>query len=532
MEKRWHLVIADDRQEFPSFCWRFLTRAIGLSSPDSELPEEALSSPDGALTLHFVRLDDGKESQQQDLLDLILGLSREKESKVFAIIDVFAGKRHDAKQLAAALTKHGAEEAMLTPARRGGDFSFQLVSAYPFNPQEFGVTHIETKSLDFLERLRTRIVEPEIRHKNPEELKVRHILVSGAGFEMRNSAFEPGLDSTLEVMMAMPAPFARATSGQGESEQIVLQPRSGYHFPVPQIIANDHPLAIAAKEGNLDDYWDRLIKWHLEYLLKQEQGFEQAPNSSREERKRSLVLREMELRDAFRRAFLRLDWGFLDQALHAAKLGWHAWLTTNYTRFADRAVDAVDAVASKGSVKWRVLSSVSEARALSRTVLGVEARTGRRLFKLHGDLAHLQTMAIAGEDKDSYSRLPFPVDKLHWIYDAATQYLQATLSEARDFNGVAWHVVGHALWDSPLLDLMREVSKQIRRRGGKPTWQRFIIANRDPSGPEKRLKDIAERSEMQFYSGEAKTYMAHLLRRDLSYFESPLWKRSWKTKVF
>jgi hypothetical protein len=93
------------------------------------------------------------------------------------------------------------------------------------------------------------------------------------------------------------------------------------------------------------------------------------------------------------------------------------------------------------------------------------------LFKLHGHVEHLLTMAIAGQDKELYSTLSLPVDSLHEVYTAAELYLERRL-EGQDGTPVLWHVVGHGLRDALLVDILVRVCKGSPHR---EHW--FLFAN-------------------------------------------------------
>jgi hypothetical protein len=525
MKPKWCLVIIDDREEFALYTWRYLTQIIGLSRPGPTTLKEESLSPDGALALVFIQLAGGPD-QQQRITDRIANIRKDHAERISVLIDVFA-RDHNPKSLAEELEK---KDFNLKPAppldtrEESENFNsyYQLVSAYPFNPGDFGNRTIEPKSLEFLEKLRRFFFKRRLTPmRAPVEGAVRHVLITGAGFEMRDPGIvEPGIDKTRKIISGMDYPFNnRAPEGhQGNIAFEDEEDDANYIFPVPQG-QPEGALREAARTGNLDDYWDALIHDRIEGILA---GLRSGKieGKAKEAIKRKALEHEIELRDAFRRAFLRRDWGFLGQALYAARLGWQAWLTTNYTRFSDRAVDAIHL---RYGLDWQVLSSVSEARALSGRSFTKDQGDKRYLFKLHGDLAHLQTMAIAGEDKDPYSQLPFPVDKLHWIYDAAKRFLLDTLAESDEVKGVVWHVVGHSLGDYPLLSLLDAVVGQVRKREKVLQW--FVIADPYPSKPKEALTaaGIAQEDECRVYKVHARDYLARLWRSDFSYFETTGW---------
>lgn len=188
-------------------------------------------------------------------------------------------------------------------------------------------------------------------------------------------------------------------------------------------------------------------------------------------------IREREMREAFRRVILKYDWGYMNQALLAAQMPWHSWLTTNYTRFADRAI------ALSYPAPWQIISTSIEALSLSRQILhgGNKANDRRKppryLFKLHGDIAHLQTMATAGQDKEFFSSFSVPIDSLHQVYSAAETCLGRHIQGLRKHR-VVWHIVGHGLNDLLLRQLIAEVC--IHAKPGSTDF--IIVSGRTPQG--------------------------------------------------
>ena len=103
--------------------------------------------------------------------------------------------------------------------------------------------------------------------------------------------------------------------------------------------------------NDLDKYWDAL----LEATMHGQMG------SIGDLRKKKIedARLEYELRNAFRKVILKDDWGNLTQSTCVALQPWDAWLTTNYTRFAERAIDLVESHQDNSSLYDHFLSSKS-----------------------------------------------------------------------------------------------------------------------------------------------------------------------------
>jgi len=200
-----------------------------------------------------------------------------------------------------------------------------------------------------------------------------------------------------------------------------------------------------------------------------------------------VLWRERRLREAFRRSLLRHDWGHMNQSLAAARLPWHAWLTTNYTQFANRAIALFDGAEQDARGVWRIIATAAEARVLAREGLdGQDGRKYRYLFKLHGDIAHLQTMAIAGHDKDSFSPLSMPMEDLYQVYASAERFLMDSLDVAKA-QLMVWHIVGHGLQDRRLCELLRRASRHSTRMK-----QVVVVVNPHPADAMERLEKVFE----------------------------------------
>jgi hypothetical protein len=281
------------------------------------------------------------------------------------------------------------------------------------------------------------------------KLEGLHVLVTGAGFELK---------SDLGGAHGLGMPFTQDLLRNGWE-------RCGYggsfdksKYPIPSRLTVGQkrkdlkPLRAAAAKPDLDAYWDEALN-----LVLASACLGCGKPESREQ-KIAASLEEHKVREAFRQAFLNHDWGYLNQALDAASLDWVAWLSTNYTGFADRALMLMQRY-GKTSKHWSIVSTSNESIQLIRNILHGDKQEPV-LFKLHGHIEHLLTMAVAGQDKELYSTLSLPVDTLHEVYTAAELFLKRRLESGRR---VVWHVVGHGLGDALLVDLMRRVCRSHLR---------------------------------------------------------------------
>ena len=309
----------------------------------------------------------------------------------------------------------------------------------------------------------------------------RHILVTGAGFEFQperclgSDLVAVGLPTTSQLLAELAGPFVQR-GPKDKSDP----PRKGFHvvlecedgkLPGARPKHGDKSLGPRPGAGfgpgkmqNLDDWWNAVLSWAA---LSHDAG---KPLTNRE-----IFERERSLRAAFRGAFLVYDFGQIRHALSAVQLKWAAWLTTNYTGFVDRAIashaDAVSRARSRGGADkakgvtkhssvdeaagWRIVDTSAEAAHLLREIQRFSIEKAQPLFKLHGDISHLRTMAIAGDDKEPYRAFSVIVDDLHLVYFSATSFLSSVLR--REPTPVVWHVVGHGLGDAALTKLIDRV---------------------------------------------------------------------------
>jgi hypothetical protein len=333
----------------------------------------------------------------------------------------------------------------------------------------------------------------------------RHVLVTGAGFERADSlggCQGLGLPPTAEILAEG---WKRYWEGK-----VAFDKAPG--FPVPSQLLemrDSKGFRDAASAGDLDAYWNEALKLILEDTPRGEDTKDPI------ERKSAASRQEHRAREDFRHSLLRYDWGQLNQALDAASLHWTAWLSTNYTGFADRALALLERDRSlskeEGSGHWSIISTSHEAVRLTRRLLHGDCPRDRILFKLHGHIEHLLTMAIAGQDKEIYSTLSLPVDNLHEVYSATELYLKRRLDQ--EGSPVFWHVVGHQMKDRLLEGLLLRVCEST------PGLEHHFIFVRP---------GIAEGEHREHFSGPGSTrqvvsvpiyanqYLARLCRQGMS----------------
>jgi hypothetical protein len=302
-----------------------------------------------------------------------------------------------------------------------------------------------------------------------------HVLVTGAGFEMGSTRDGLGQPHTRVALKSM---WERLRSARRNLSPISLPntyPARG--FPVVQIGEKQSPQLVQhAGEENLDDYFSwifRSVRGSVDVV------------SSTDETLASARKLELEIRRSFRSSLLESDWGQLYQCAIAARLPWLAWISTNYTGFADRAIEALPP--REGISRWEIVSGAEEARRLYDQMLDKAFNFSehrefvplpRILFKVHGGIGDVRTMALAADDKRAESLLLAPVQGLYSLYGAAQQFLMTTLAtkDASDNQRVVFHIVGHNLFDVNLLGLLAQANKHLRARRGE-AW--FIIVNPD-----------------------------------------------------
>lgn len=554
-----HVVVVDDVVRFALHVWRYLSRGIGFGIGAVSADEESYFYSGGAPT--FLETPDGRAAvwwvpASDEWLSRLPAVLRQIERKpALFVLDVKAkhmgtsstrrqGGDYNVKDVLTWLKEQGFQQS-----------SIMIVSSYArrvkaIEDTKGGATEtiapkLWPKSPEMLREIERRLptLSPSLRVGEPSTLDV---LVTGAGFEFRFEHEQSGsggqrsdqgfgLPRTSEILGGMGEPF-------GDPDGLLLKagPNEG-SFPVPDRVKAPYRgslFELLANEGMLDEWWSLLLETELHYHLRSSSGMPME-ETRRREAKRAAWRNEVKLRGAYRNAILAHDWGHLAQSLHAARLPWFAWLTTNYTRFADRAISLVGQAKARDDIHyaqaapWRVIATADEALLFMRELQdreegrrdprgGPRSSSGndeRPLFKLHGDVSHLQTMAIAGYDKDLFSLLSVPVDSLHQVYSAAERFLTRTLpEEGKEQITMRWHIVGHGLRDEALLQVLRRVvqsrSDVVKSRSDHNMEFRVVAPDPAPAREilEEELKKVTNANSLPVKAvpASAESYMARL----------------------
>jgi hypothetical protein len=512
---KWTIVVIDDSCRFPLHVWRYVSRSLGfgigeveregmrrLAGSPAEIwisEDKPLTTSDGIVSLWWVDAGDSWEER----IGMIAGQFR--ESRLMFLVDVH-GKRN---------SSYNVEKVCDYLKRQPMEPRWYPVSAY-YSGNKISGRDVLPKTRETLDMIRGEIypVEPDGFLKATD---VHHVLVTGAGFEVGADGGGFGLPATKTLLEAMGDPFCYSDSQDGGL--ISLKCGNGFPWPVGSIWdlgSFKKAIKEAASHEALDAYWDVLLQGELrrEIDYELESSSDNDPSlgeETREDQKLRALFRETRMREAFRRSMLDHDWGYIGQSIIAARLGWRAWLTTNYTQFSDRAI----ALARKEESQlggWRIVSSAAEARITTREEPWASPRQPKRyLFKLHGDIGHLHTMAIAGHDKDTFSPLSVPMEDIYQIYASAYRFLADALDELVSNDSlVMWHIVGHGLQDKRLSDLIGRIS-----RHEKPTHF-FVVVNPNPDKPRQRLQSALKwPHQIESLPLRAAEYMARIAQAGL-----------------
>ncbi|MFH1469881.1 MAG: hypothetical protein ABIO70_36190 [Pseudomonadota bacterium] len=482
-----HVVVIDDSRRFALHTWRILTERINVGVADQPIggeveeswlqPGAFLSSPCGTRHVWWIEAR-GDVSPSLKLLEGYLPqVSAGGSVGIFFLVDYQGKESYNASKTCAQIAglSFGKEQARIQCT---GDCLW-VVSAYRSGEQVGRSSRrIRAKSTQMLKDLREHLWPPSALPKKPAlDQGLIQVLVTGAGFEMHDSLGSFGQPQTVHLLVWM----AGEVSEEGKRR---LRPRSGGSYPRVALVGGTTAgLRAVNTEGRRDDrrgrpdldaWWNRLLEVEQRCILVEPASARQRYNDDRRRQAAALTLRALEneinLRDAYRKALLRNDWGQMQQSLDAARLPLDAWLSTNYTHFADRALQAVEPGAGSGR-SWRTVSTASEAQRfegeLTHDPLG---RAGgpdcRPLLKLHGDLAHVDTMAIAGWDKEISTPLSLQITSLQAMYAAARSFLLRLVRQRRGQKpALVWHIVGHALGDRLLRETMATVSLEAKASG-------------------------------------------------------------------
>jgi hypothetical protein len=519
------VIVVDDVCRFAVYVWRYLGRSIGFGTGRIATDGHdfdgfgtadechSLPTPDGDAEVWWVNIAD---PQWEDRLNQAIEATAGSRARRF-LVDVrgpYAGMLHDRDWSAG--VDRVRDLIAASPAGTDPKTDVLLVSSYQIARQppvgREPYPRIYPKAPETLQILWE--AQQATRKKRLRQGQCTQILVTGAGFEFKSKSsgkFALGVRPTWEVLTA-----SLVRAGERITET------SGY--PIPERYQQlDGDLesqvkqlneAAIAKPPDLDTYWDKL----LAVALAEASGPGGKPQGTVRPDKVLASEAEHRLRDTFREELLKDDWGFLDQAGQAIEIpGLECWLTTNYTRFADRAIDLAAARRPTGpegrhpqAPAWRVVSTAAEASRLLQEILQTEnQREGDDcpyLFKLHGDISHLLTMALAGHDKELYTPLSLPIASLHAVYTAAEQLLLQRLKNRPGL--IVWHIVGHGLQDRLLVRLIERVA-----RATGLTRHHFVVADvATANRPETKLWEKGIKDGVYGVKTTAGDYLARLCR--------------------
>ena len=527
-----NVVVIDDKVQVALYAWRELGRVPGFGSAEVQDEEAArlfqsgpLETPDREFAIWWVSAEKGFSPELAGVMDRL-----PKEDAVHFLVDVRGPVTRDTTD------GYNWQNAVKEISeRRGGAFPNRiwLVSSYEHGVRIFesGGSHpfeILDKTPETFRTLRKKFYgSTEIGEAEHEKDQGIHILVTGAGFEVKDRPEEQRLGTPRTWRLL--EQWIDSSFGEGSSKYMAHDEQGKpIGFPIPRSFKGKEWQALhdAAKASNLDNYWSLLLEAaRKEVHTNYSKGLLSDSGEATADVALAKAQREYKLREDFRQEFVRDDWGYLPQAIAAASLPWSVWLSTNYTRFADRAIALVSRLADNHTFRpWRTIEVSEEAERLSRQILheGDEPSldSERTLVKLHGDLGHVLTMAIAGEDKTFLSRLP----SFAPLYLAAQDSLERRSHSARD---ITWHIVGHGLKDELLLRVIERVYRS------EPWKHRFVVVDPATGGENqlgehpvhrllRKLNGDWTRVHAQARCAPAGLYLTRLQKQGLASFESVL----------
>ena len=445
------VMVVDDNPKFVHHVFRFLTQAfefgfaVEAGDPRS-IAFHKRRSADESLTVewHDPR-GDGPAALAARLAEFerrLKELKHHASLQVWALIDVYG---------VGGPGPHDWLEYVRTWARVISRAHLRVVSSYSRHLDAITLDDgdelpilIHPKSPETLIDLRQTLQSAPVRPRAAS--RTAHVLLTGAGFELADEA---------ECGEAVGMPWTHQLLFESGAHHRVDECPIDVAYPIPEQLAGLGrrrlaPLLAAARLRDLDAYWDQRLR-----LVRSLRSGPAAHHSSAQ--------RELEDRDTFRVALLRYDFGHLAQALWAAQLDWSFWISTNYTRFSDRAVEFLrDFAQAEPFRPWHCITTPIESELVHRElVLGTVAPTAPRwLIKLHGDIGQTQSMALAAADKTD--KVKFDVrPKLATMYTLASELILQRLERSSPrLHTCQWHVVGHGLRDRPLLELLYKVQNR------------------------------------------------------------------------
>lgn len=431
MSQRKLLIVVDDNVNFAVRVWRYLTGPMEYGFTRSPLSEFERIAPDDSFKLYWF----GPKREQAlnastPLIETFLAKCTDPNRETWCVLDK-RGLRGRNRSYPTWFTYYQAF------VERFGEKADRIWVMSSYGDLRWASTpSVRPKTVESLEALRNEMkLSFGQAVSEAREEREFNVLVTGAGFELADGQNRCGvsvgfpdtatlLNTTMRFLGQKPA-------------------KSSHDFPVP---FDAEAISTLARKKDLDAWCDAVLSTRAQLKPTKEAGFD-----------------ELEFREAFRRSLLEHDFGHQRQSLIAAQLGWDYWLTTNYSRFADRAIDDV-ASSRREARPWRAITTSIEADAVAPELAGSRtkdfAENNRILVKLHGDVGHVWTMAVAGQDKKSDSKLDVR-PQLHRMYAAAEAMLLSSLwarhARARQPTLCRWSIVGHGLRDEALVRLIATV---------------------------------------------------------------------------
>jgi hypothetical protein len=533
-----HVLVVDDNPRFGISVWRILSQAeefghlrdpaVGLLDGDDaggDVPTRR-EAPDMSFALEWY--DPTRRVALQKFTERCARLAQ-ADVKVWALIDV----RYPSVKQDSGLAQYSKYVEHFKQALPHGEL--WVMSSYRRPPESEAAALIRPKTIEDIRALRDAVKAHADTHSRPIASAVGepareprsaattslaaatclHVLVTGAGFEIPSDGYGVGVPPTRRLLLETDFPSGKIEK-LAEDEHDVWLPLAKAAPFAAQVLGELEQVCAA---GDLDRYWDLLLEGVQVLFL----GLHAARTTDRAQREAWKKTFELEfvLRDAFRRSIAKYDMGHLRQYREAAELPWEVWLTTNYTRFIDRALEPDGPIQGK---RWLLLKSVVEAHAYQHShIVRLDPNASARVgIKLHGDIGQVYTMALTLRDKEAVSRFCIRPE-LHTMYGAGVTAIVEKLARA-GLKTCWWHIVGHGLADMPLTTLIRRV---IERTGA--IQHRFSVVGPwttdAPAGLRKCLHMESGGTPLRLgpclaHQVTARTYIALLRRFGMSALES------------
>lgn len=314
-----HVVMFEDVSRFAIHFFRFMgsPQRLFAGSLSNQTPNIWLEYKVDSMILKYMTTEDGVQTLwwieasshvSHDLIDALLEIIN--DCCAYFILDIHGKGGYNPIEIREILIQRRSnyQDTTFFISSYNSGFQNESTPIFPKTPQTY--RYISSK------------VKKSINIKTTVPSSHSHFLITGAGFEMYSSKEDFGMPSTSEILKSMDDPFSK--------DDFIID--DNYRFPLWTNYKTDYTHKSCAETGDLDGYWDDIL------LKSKDRFFDPKIQEPREIQKQKAFEAEIQLRQAFRKVFLKLDYGYMNQSILAAALPWKAWITTNYTRFADRAV--------------------------------------------------------------------------------------------------------------------------------------------------------------------------------------------------